>query len=199
MPGSSGKSIRKAAQVRDSIALSVLVSLRRGKYQHGNVAIVVQPGFRLLQLNAHRASALNRNVVPDDNLHGELGSNPRPRTATPSCIVGHVNLHSKPVGLFTSELKQFVPFWIAKTRATEAWRSTLIHIHDQNTGDTHRFHGLEIGRDAFASYVDIQPEPIDPRSTIKGRRGKFIFCFLCGRNSGVAAIGRLCLSFNDTS
>ena len=44
-----------------------------------------------------------------------------------------------------------------------AERNALVNLHDQHAADADAVHRFEIGGDAFAGDVAVQPEPIDPR------------------------------------
>jgi hypothetical protein len=70
-------------------------------------------------------------------------------------------------------LEHVVPLWTAETDG--AGRNLLGYVHDQHSAETHALHGFEIGRDAFASDIPVEPKPIYPwtRKVRRANKARF--------------------------
>ena len=112
------------------------------------------------------------------------GRRPRSLLATTFCIDSSGLTHGPPLPFQPASLFMFTSRPSRPASATtclnssrhlvahEADRSDgrpLIDFHDEHAADAHAPHRLQVGGDAFARDVAVEPEPIDPRSGRVGR------------------------------
>ena len=97
---------------------------------------------------------------PDEFLHGQVGRDPRPAAATPARVVVHVDLEPEPIRLAADVFETLAPRRQAKAR--RPLRRALVHFHDEHAADADALHGFQVGGDAVAGDVAVEPEPIDP-------------------------------------
>ena len=107
---------------------------------------------------------------PDDLLHGLLGLDPRAAAAVPAGVVVHVHFEAEPLRLGVDVPEQLAPALAHEIH--RAHRRALVHLHDEHAADADAFHRFEVGRDAVAGDVAVQPEPVDPGTGVRRRPAK---------------------------
>ena len=58
---------------------------------------------------------------------------------------------------------------------SRAFGCALVHVHNGHAPNANAFHRFEIGGDAIAGDITVEPEPEDPRARRVGRREEFLF------------------------
>ena len=140
---------------------------RRRNGLHRNVTIEAGDRVGLAQCAFETKRTSEVRFTPDDLLHALLGFDPGTAAAVPPGVIVEVHLQPEPARLGDDVPEEVTP--ASAHEIDRAHRGTLVHFHDQHAADADAFHGLEVLGDPVAADVAVEPEPIDPGTSL-GRR-----------------------------
>ena len=99
---------------------------------------------------------------PNGFLHRERRGDPRSAAARPAGAIVHIHFQAEAPGFGDRMMEHVAPLGCAE--ADGAGWDFLSDIHQEDTADADALHCFEVGSDALAGDITVEPEPIDPRA-----------------------------------
>ena len=157
-PGRLFVGILEGTQALELEILDAEVARWGGEGQHDDVLVIVAVGLgagqrhRLLRAVAHQ-----RGVGPHDCLHALCRRDPATAARRPAGPVVHTQGHAQPFGLSGGPLDQVEPF--GREVLGSACRIAIPHIENLRLANACLVHGLQVGRNAMARHIAVEPMP----------------------------------------